>query len=254
MCIPLAVRLALSSLFALALVLPAAADEPCNCPPPPEPAWKGGLGAGLWISSGNTSAKSYNLSFAVSYDPKAHNVFKADGLYLKQQTDGLSTSDKTALGARDEYGLGAHGFVFGELRYLRDPFRGVRYVLSPVAGLGYKLLESPRATLSIDGGVGGRFEGLEGLASTTSGAVQAGQALSVKLSPSASLSQRATALWKANDFGDALYRLEGALSISVSKRFELKLADYFDYKTRPPSAGLKKHDNAVVAAIVYKIG
>lgn len=240
--------------MALALARAAAADEPCNCPPPPEPAWKGGLGAGLSISSGNTSTKSYNLSFALAYDPKARNVVKADGLYLRQSSDGVTTTDKTAAGVRDEYAFGGHGFVFGDLRYLRDPFKGVRYVLSPVAGAGYKLLEQPRATLSVDGGLGVRFEGLEDQSGTTSGAAQAGQALSVKLSPSATLSERATALWKLSDFGDALYRLEAALSVSLSKRFELKLADYFDYKTRPPGASLQKHDNAIVAAIVYKIG
>ena len=57
-----------------------------------------------------------------------------------------------------------------------------------------------------------------------------------------------------DDFGDALYRVEAALVVSLSKRLELKLADYFDYKTRPPGAGLKKNDNSVVAAIVFKIG
>lgn len=247
-------RLALALVCGLALAGAARADEPCNCPPPPEPDWKGGLAAGLSISSGNTSTKSYSLSFALAYDPKARNVVKADGLYLRQESDGVATTDKTTLGLRDEYAFGGHGFVFGDLRYLRDPFKGVRYVVSPVAGAGYKLIEQSRATLAVDGGLGMRFEGLEGLSGTTSGAAQAGESLSVKLSPSATLSQRATALFKLSDFGDALYRLEGALVVSLSKRFEMKLADYFDYKTRPPGVGLKKHDNALVAAIVYKIG
>lgn len=248
--------LAVLAFAALALAGPARAQELCPCPPPPppEPAWKGSLGAGLSTSSGNTSSKSYNVSFGAVYDPKTKNVFKADGIYLRQQTDGETTTDKTAAGLRDEYKLGSHAFAFGDLRYLRDPFKGVRYVVSPVAGLGYKLVDQPRALLSLDAGVGAQFEGLEGLAGTTSGAVQAGQALSAKLSASTTLTQRATALWKMDDFGDALYRVEAALMVSLSKRLELKVADYFDYKTRPPSAGLKKNDNSVVAAIVFKIG
>lgn len=238
------------------LAAAARADDLCPCPPPPppEPAWKGSLGAGLSSSSGNTSTRSYNISFGAAHDPKTENVFKADGIYLRQETDGETTTDKIAAGLRDEYKLGSRAFAFGELRYLRDPFKGVRYVVSPVAGLGYKLVDQPRATLSVDGGVGAQFEGLEGLEGTTSGAVQAGQALSAKLSSSTTLTQRATALWKMDDFGDALYRVEGALLVSLAKRLELKLADYFDYKTRPPSPGLKKNDNSVVLAVVYKIG
>lgn len=230
------------------------AEEPCACPPPPEPAWKGGVGAGLSVSSGNTSSKSYNASFNVVYDPKTRNVFKSDGLYLRQQTDGETTTDKTAAGVRDEYRVDTRAFVFGDLRYLRDPFKGVRYVVSPVAGFGYKLVDRPGTTLSLDGALGARFEGLAGQDGTTSGAVQAGQALSAKLSGSTTLTQRTTALWNMSDFGDALYRVEGALMVSLSKRLELKLADYFDYKTRPPSPGLKKNDNSVVAAVVFKIG
>ncbi len=249
-------RLAVLSFALLALAGPARGQETCPCPPPPPPPpdWTGSVGAGLSTSSGNTSSKSYNVSFNAAYDPKKKNLLKADGIYLRQQTDGETTTDKTSAGVRDEYKLGARAFVFGELRYLRDPFKGVRYVVSPVAGFGYKLVDQPRATLSVDGGVGAQFEGLEGLDSTTSGAVQAGQALRAKLSGSTTLTQRATALWKMDDFGDALYRVEAALVVSLSKRMELKLADYFDYKTRPPSAGLKKNDNSVVAAIVFKIG
>lgn len=249
-------RVLCSILAWIALALPAPAQELCPCPPPPppEPHWKGSLGAGLAVTSGNSDTSSYNLNFVAAYDPKARNVFKADGLYLKTATDGLATADKTALGVRDEYRLGAHAFVFGEARYLRDPMKEIRYLVSPVAGFGYKLVDRDDVRLSLDGALGFQFQGLLGQPATTDGALQAGQALAFKLSATTTLLQRAQGLWKLEDFGDALYRLEASLAVSISKRFELKLADYLDYKTRPASPGLGKSDNSLVVALVLKIG
>src|SRR5258705_11095099 len=76
----------------------AAAQEPlwpCPPPSPPPPVWKGALGGGLALTGGNTDTKSYNLDFAVVRDPKKKDVFKADGFYLRSDTAGEATVDRT---------------------------------------------------------------------------------------------------------------------------------------------------------------
>ncbi len=245
-------------ILALALCLAAssaAAQDTCPCPPPapPEPSWKGSLGAGLALTGGNSDTNSYNLSFNAAYDPKTKNTFKADGLYLRSDTDDKTTANTSSLSVRDEYRFAKHAFFFAEARYYRDEFKSIEYLISPLGGIGVNVVDRDNTKLSIDLSAGGQFEKDAGRTSTSDGAVSASQRLSAKLSPSANLSQRASALWKMNDFGDALYRFEISLSASISKRMEMKLSFRDDYKTRPPSATLKKNDTAVLAAIVFKI-
>jgi putative salt-induced outer membrane protein YdiY len=246
----------LPSAVLLCLAGVARAQELCPCPPPspPPPHWTGSIGGGFALTTGNSQTDSYNLAFSVKHDPKRKNVFKSEGLYLRSSTDDVQNVAKTSVYARDEYSLGSRSFVFGEARYFRDVLKGVEHLISPLAGLGYKLMKTERAELALDAAAGGKFEKPQGLDMTSTGAVQAGQMLSVKLSQSATLTQRATALWTMSDFGDALYHGELALQASLARRFELKLAFLDDYKTRPVNATLKKNDASIVAALVFKIG
>jgi putative salt-induced outer membrane protein len=236
---------------------PALAQEKlCPCPPPspPPPAWKGSLGAGLSLTGGNTDTSSYNLDFNLTHDPKKKGVLKLDGAYLRTDTDGEATVDRTGLGARYEYAVAGGGrvFAFGEVRYQRDVFKDVDYLISPTAGVGYRLADSDALKLSVDGGVGLAFEKLAGLDETTSGAVNAGESLQWKLSGSASLVSAARGLWKTDDFGDAYYHFDVGILTSIAGHFDLKLSFADDYKSKPP-ADKKKNDTAVLATIVFKI-
>jgi putative salt-induced outer membrane protein len=249
------------ALLALAATLlgagSALAQEPlCPCPPPspPPPVWKGALGGGLSMTGGNTDTNSYNLDFAVVRDPKKKDVFKADGFYLRTDTDGEAAVDRTGLGARYERALGksARAFAFGEVRYLRDAFKDVDHLITPTVGLGYRVVDKERVKLSADAGVGLAFEQLAGQEATTNGAVSAGENFLWKLSPSAAFVHAGRALWKIDDFGDAYYHLEAGILASLARRFDLKLTFADDYKALP-LPDKKKNDTALLATIVFKI-
>ncbi len=218
----------------------------------PDP-WTGTLGLGVALTSGNSDTRSYNLSFSAVHDPKTRNVFKADGLYLRAEQSGEATADKTSLGVRDEYKLSTRVFAFGELRFLRDRFKQLDALVAPLLGVGWQAVDDKRTKLALDLGVGGAFEKLEGSDTTTSGAVQAGESLSVQLSPSATLTQGAAALWKMDDFGDAFYRFNLGLTATVSARLELKIAYTKDVKTRPATSALVKSDDSLLANLVFKL-
>src|SRR6266849_9378101 len=66
-------------------------------------------------------------SYATKYDPKTKFVFKADALYLRGSANGVKQVDKAAADARGEYALSDRTFAFGEVNYLRDPFKGMSY-------------------------------------------------------------------------------------------------------------------------------
>ncbi|MGE0454808.1 MAG: YdiY family protein [Vicinamibacteria bacterium] len=249
-------RLAGFASLCLLAGLAASAQEPsCPCPPvPPVQVWKGGLGAGLALTSGNTDTSSFNLSFDAVRDPKTSTILRFDGRYLRASDQGEATLDRTLAGARVEREISPRAFAFGEGRYQRDVFKDVEYLISPLAGLGLKLVDKERTTLSLDAALGGSFEKLREREATSSGALQATQSFSRKLSATATLTEKGAALWKLDDFGDANYRLEAALAASISKWAELKLGYALDYKSRPADAALERADSSITAAIVFTLG
>ena len=223
----------------------AAADEP-------PPGWHGSVGAGLSISSGNSDAKSFNLSGDLKYDPKTKNVMKLGVLFLRSESNGDTTADKLVATFRDEYSVTDRFFVYGEVGYLRDKVARLSYLISPIAGAGYKVVKTDTMTFDVSAGVGGAFEWLVGRDGTSNGAFKAGEAFTWKVSPTVTLGQNGSGLWKMNDTGDAFLHFDVSLATSLSKLLELKLAYLVDHKTRPAFANLDETDTAFLATVVAK--
>jgi putative salt-induced outer membrane protein YdiY len=227
--------------------VPALAEDP-----PSAKEWNSSIGAGLAITSGNTDTKNYNLAFATKYDPKTRFVFKADALYLRGDSNGVTQVDKASLDARGEYSLSDRTFAFVEVSYLRDPFKDVNYFVAPLAGGGYRIIRSDKENLTVDGALGAEFESNAGAGRSSGGAAKAGQNFDWALSPTSKVTEKLTGIWKTSDFGDAFYHFDAGLTTTVATRLELKLAYVYDYKTKPTSANVKKGDSALFAALLVK--
>ena len=218
----------------------------------PAKPWASTFGAGLAVTSGNTSTKNVNVSFNTKYDPKTRLLFKAEALYLLGKSNGEKQVDKATADAREEYTLSDRTFTFGEVSYLRDPFKGVDYSLAPLAGVGYRIFKNDRRTLSVDGAAGAIVENERGIGRTTSGALKAGENFEWSLSPTSKVTEKVTGIWKTDDFADALYHFDAGITSTISTRAELKVAYNYDYKNRTPSPDIKKGDSAFFAAVLFK--
>jgi putative salt-induced outer membrane protein YdiY len=234
---------------ALAQQPPAPPAAPAEPPPPP---WAGSIGFGLALTSGNSDTFNINVSFDVTSNPKARNVFKAEGLYLRGDTDDELAVDRTSFRLRDEYSLRPRTYVFGQLEYLRDPFKSIQYLWAPTGGIGYKVIDLPMTTFSVDGGLGLVIEKNPFLEARTSGAVSSGEDFVYKFSEASSFTQSFDALWVIDDFGDALYTFKVGVAGAITKRATVKVELVDSYKTEPPDLTTKKNDVALVTAIVYK--
>ncbi len=247
-------RLGLVALLVFgALARPGLAEEAVATPPPPPPALTGSLGAGLAITSGNSSTRNYSVSLELLYDPKTQNIVKFEGLYVRGETEGKTSIDKTSFVLRDEYKVSPKAFAFGDLRYLKDRFKSITYLITPVVGGGYHAVKDDKITLSFDAGFGLSIEKNPGLPERSSGAYRAGEAFSWTISPTATLTEKASGVWKANDTGDAIYHAEIALAASLTTRLQLKIAYQLDHKTRPPTPTTKKTDTTLLAQLVVKL-
>ena len=67
------------------------------------------------------------------------------------------------------------------------------------------------------------------------------------------LKEKAAALWKMDDFDDALYTFGIGLAASITSATQLKVELLDSFKNKPPSAGVEKNDVAVLVSFVYKV-
>ena len=193
------------------------------------------------------------MAVDLSSRPKARNIFKAEGLYLRGGKDGELNVDRLSVKLRDEYTRAPHMFVYGQVEYLRDTFKDIQYLVAPTVGVGYKVWDTADVRiLAFDAGVGFKSEKNPFEPVRTSGAITGAERFLHKLSDHATVTQSIAALWTADDFGDALYTLKLGLAAAITTRSQLtvELADF--YKTRPPDVTVRKNDVSVVTAVVYK--
>jgi putative salt-induced outer membrane protein len=226
--------------------------QPPAAPPAPPPGWSGNAGFGLALNRGNTDTTNLNLSFEATDDPKTGSVWKFKGLYLRGDNNGEIAVDRLLLEGRNERTLTERVYAFGQLQFLEDQFKDIDYLFAPSVGIGYKLLTLPMTTLSADGGVGIKWEKNPGLDRRTTGVFTGSDKFEHKLSTTASITQAFNALWKANDFGDALYTFSAGIAAALTTRTQLKLELLDTYVTRPPTVTVKSNDVAVLTALVYK--
>lgn len=239
----------MKKLLLLLLALPLLAQEPPAAPVDP---WSSSVGAGLAITSGNSDTTNINVSASTTWDPKTARLFKAEALYLLGETDGEKQVDKSTALARYEHLFQERAFWFGEVQYLRDPFKAINYLVSPLAGAGYHVIRTDTRKLTLDGAVGGVVEDNDLLGRDTSGALKAGESFEWSISPVSKVTQKLTGLWKADDFDDALYHFDAGLATTVASRLELKLSYVYDYRNVTPSPEIEKGDSALFAALLVK--
>ena len=217
----------------------------------PAKLWNSSLGAGLAITSGNTDTQNINVSFGTIWDPKTNRLFKADALYLRGEANDEKQVDKASAIGRYEQTLSDRAFWFGELSYLRDPFKAINYLVSPIAGAGYHVIKTDSRKLTVDGGLGGIVESTD-LGRSTSGAIKAGESFEWTISPTSKFTQRLNGLWKADDFSDSYYHFDTGITTTIAARAELKVSYLYDYKNRVATPATEKADSALFAAVLYK--
>lgn len=214
--------------------------------------WSSSIGAGIAITSGNSDTTNINLAANTVWDPKTDRTFKADALYLRGESNGEKQVDKATADARYDQLFSPRAFWFGEVQFLRDPFKAINYLVSPLAGAGLHVIKTDTRTLTVDGAVGAIVEDNDILGRDTSGAVKAGENFDWSISKTSKLTQKLSGLWKTDDFGDALLHFDAGLTTAVATRVELKVSYLYDYKTEPPSPEIEKGDSALFAALLWK--
>ena len=221
-------------------------------PPPAPPGWAGSASAGLAMTSGNSDTSTVNSAYELKRDTGGPLVFKSNGLLVWGKSEGVLTSDRLGLDGRIERKLSERTSLFGQTQYLRDSFKSIDYLIAPAVGLTRLLVKNDRTELGVDGGVGGVWEKNPDRDADLDGAVIAGQKFTHKITATTELIQKVSALWKMDDFGDALYVFGAGIAASITAATQMKIEFLDTYKALPPSPDVQKNDIATLVSFVYK--
>jgi putative salt-induced outer membrane protein len=220
-------------------------------PPPPPPGWEGSAGAGLAMTSGNSDTSTVNAAYDLKRDTGGPLVLRSTGLFLYGKSQDVLTSDRLSLDGRLERKLTERTSVFGQAQYLRDEFKSIDYLVAPTTGVSHLLVTNDRTELGVDAAVGGVWEKNPGFDTDLDGAFTAGQKFSHKITETTEFTEKVAALWKMDDFEDALYTFGAGIAASVTTATQLKIEFLDTYKARP-LPGVQKNDIATLVSFVYK--
>ncbi|MGC1388474.1 MAG: DUF481 domain-containing protein [Steroidobacteraceae bacterium] len=125
-------------------------------PPPPNGVWIGKGQFGFLDSQGNSVAQSVNGNMDLSrYDGAWKNEIIVSGLYGK--STGIVSAERWEVREQTNYSFTDDWFAFGGLRYEHDLFDGFQYQASVATGVGYKIINTDKATLTAQIGPGYRW-------------------------------------------------------------------------------------------------
>ena len=136
--------------------------------------------------------------------------------------------------------------------YARDRFKDIDYLISESAGFSVALVPPGRVEWTVETSAGVVVEKNTGFDADTDGALLAGERFLFEFNDRSRLTQAATALWKMDDFNDAYYTFSLGVSTSLVGSLELKVEFLDTLKNRPTDPTLKKNDQSIVLAVVYK--
>ena len=139
-----------------------------------------------------------------------------------------------------------------KITYLSDRFKDISYYISPIGGVGYKLINNDITKLQISGGAGGSWEKNSGVERRSSGSVNAGEDFSHNLSSYATVTQKITSIANMDDFSDSFTGFSAGLATTVAKQFQVKMEFLDTYKTKPPNPLIKKNDTSLVISFLLK--
>lgn len=228
-----------------------AQEAPIETPPRPK-VWGGTASAGLSVTRGNSDTMKLNLAWELARDLKPRHLSKLSGRYLRGQEEGALSVDRTNVTLRHEYRLHDGTFSFGQIEYLRDPFKSISYLIAPTAGFGYTLVDTEPTRFAIDAGVGAVWEKNPYEPVTPEVAVTAGETLRHQLTKTTTLKHATTALLASGNPKDGLYTFSIGIGTRINDHLELAIDVVDSYKTRPPNEETVKNDVAMVTGITTR--
>jgi len=207
---------------------------------------KGELGASF--ASGNSENESANGTLEVknSYDKWVHTL----GLAGNYGNDGQdTTAERWEVRGQSDYKLTDRAYWFGAGRYEDDRFTAYDYQASLSTGLGYRIIESERTKLWVQGGPGYRYAELRDTGGSEDGIIFRGDAgLEHRLTDTTKVVERflvetgSDNTFLQNDLG---------LEVTITGSLGLRVGYQVRHNT-DVAPGIEKTDTLTTVGIIYE--
>ncbi len=123
--------------------------------------WKSRADAAVNVTSGNTDTRTYNLRAESSLASKdSRHLINA--AINNAENDGETTRDDVSAGYEYNWLFAPSWYLAANAGYFSDELKDVGYRVTVGTGVGYLFWETPDGRLSVDAGVSGVFEDLDG--------------------------------------------------------------------------------------------
>jgi putative salt-induced outer membrane protein len=242
-----------------ALAVPGIALAQAQATNKPDGQFRYALGAGASYASGNTNARSVNLS-GDAVKATADDKWHLDGKANYGRTDGVTTVENLSLGSEYDKDFTPLYFGFGKADYLRDRPANVSTRASLFGGVGRHMVKTDTLTFDLSAGLGYTedryFDAAEvdGEFRTTFGRAEAllAEESTHKWTPTTTFHQKLSLFPALRSGGNYRGEFDSGLSVAMTNTLSLTATLTYRYNS-DPGTGLKKGDTLFVTGITVKI-
>jgi putative salt-induced outer membrane protein len=221
----------------------------------PDGQWRGALGLGASLSSGNSDASNLSLTGEAV---RATEVDKTSlyGNLQYARSGGATTGEQIRLGGRQDHDLSPTVFAFGSLDFERNKFSNLKLRSQLVGGFGYHVLKSPQTSFDVFSGLGyteDRYFApalIDGSTRSSYGYVSLllGEESTHKLSETTSFKQRLTLVPNLRNRGEFRADWTAGLAVAMNKTLNLTVGATVSHNSEP-GPGRKKTDTLLTTGI-----
>lgn len=221
--------------------------------------WRGSIGAGASVSSGNTRSTSVNIN-AEALRATQNDKTRIYGTGLYGKNNGVQSANMLRAGGRYDYDMTPKVFAFGGIDFERDKIGNLKFRWAPSVGLGYHVIKSESTTFDIFGGIGYVKDDfytpvlLNGSVRDSYGRAELliGEESTHKLSDSTSFRQRLVIYPNLDNKGEYRGVFDAGLAVAMSSKMSLTVGLVNRYNSEP-GPNIKKSDMLFVTGIAAKI-
>lgn len=208
--------------------------------------WAGQGEAGGFISTGNTENRGLAIGVNLSKESRQWK-HALRGIVDYQENNGVASRERYFAGYEGNWKFSSRAYVLLALSWERDKFTGFTSRFTEAVGIGYRLVDSPRLTIAIDGGPALRQTRFITGFTDNSVAARAGFNANWLINDVMTFTQTATYYYDdSNNSLLALSQLTAKLNSRLSARFSFQ----YNNESNPP-AGRENSDTVTRATLVY---
>lgn len=221
----------------------------------PDLGWKGNAGLGFTLTEGNSQTSTLSTSANV-IDREPRHKWTFSGSYVLSHADGDQTANKGSGLVQLDVFPDHRFFVFGKFSGGFNKPAGLDLRLAPGAGAGYTLVESDRASLSLEAGGNWIRDRFANDSTDQAFYGSAGENFSLEVSETTDLVQSLQFNPRAEDLSNYLLHGELTLNTKITELLGLQVSFLDDFDSTPfvDASGVrrKKNDVTFVTGLSFK--